>query len=249
MIVLLLCLPLAAYLLGSVSFAWLAARLKGVDLRQHGSGNLGATNAGRVLGAPWFVTVFLADVAKGLAPVLAALYLPGWLAIEGDQISDQILPILSGLGAILGHVFTLYHGLRGGKAVATSLGVLCGLFPLLAAAVFGVWIMVWLIAMVAVRMSANQAVSPASILAAAAAPMLHYALSEDPFAPGQRILSAFIFLVALLVLVRHRSNLRELLRRGEPHASNGDQGQPPTVETQAKANEPGPAQGDRSDRP
>jgi acyl-phosphate glycerol 3-phosphate acyltransferase len=130
-------LILGAYLLGSVSFAWLAAKSKGLDLRQHGSGNLGATNVGRVMGRSWFFVVFFADLAKGLLPVLLALML-----VEQQQAFPS-LPVLVGAAAILGHIFTCFHGFKGGKAVATALGVLIALVYMAAAIAFGVWLLVW----------------------------------------------------------------------------------------------------------
>src|SRR5258705_510268 len=116
-------LPMAAYLLGSVSFAWIAGRLNGIDLRQHGSRRLSATNAGRVLGREWFFFVFALDVAKGWAPVYVVDQSLG-------RGGDTLLLLSVGAAAVLGHVFTCFHGFKGGKAVATSLGVLIALLPL-----------------------------------------------------------------------------------------------------------------------
>ena len=124
---------LASYALGSVSAAYWLAKSRGVDLRQHGSGNLGATNAGRVLGAWAFIAVFIADVSKGVLPVVAALLL------VGEQQWQGLAVVGAGVATVLGHVFPCWHGWRGGKAVATSLGVLIALAPVTAvgaAAVF-----------------------------------------------------------------------------------------------------------------
>ena len=129
---------IASYLLASISFAWLAGKLNHIDLRQHGSGNLGATNAGRVLGWWWFVAVFALDLGKGLLPVLALRHLVDVTGVAPDQLqSFQMLQIGVGAAAVLGHAL-LYHRLRGGKAVATSLGVLIGVVPLVAAIGAGV---------------------------------------------------------------------------------------------------------------
>lgn len=210
-------LPIGAYLLGSVSFAWIAGRLKGIDLREHGSGNLGATNAGRVLGRPWFAAVFVCDVVKGLVPVLLGRFLPGWLGLGIEPVEHQVLMIAGGAGAILGHVYTLFHRFRGGKAVATSLGVLLGLVPVLAGILLALWLAVWLGARAALRLGASEAVGPASVLASAAAPFVWWALSaardRDPFARDTRILTAFVVLLAVLVVIRHRSNIAQMLRR------------------------------------
>ena len=111
---------LGAYLLGSVSFAYFAGKAKGIDLRQHGSGNLGATNAGRVLGMRWFVIVFALDLAKGVVAVLVAKEVERRTGLSWT-------PIAAAAAVVLGHSFTCFHGFKGGKAVATSLGVLAAL--------------------------------------------------------------------------------------------------------------------------
>lgn len=202
-------LPIAAYLVGSISFAWIAGKIRGVDLRQHGSGNLGATNAGRVLGGKWFATVFLADVAKGLLPVLAARYGPDMLGVDSTSMAAQGLLVAAAGGSIIGHVFTFFHGFKGGKAVATSLGALIGMLPLLAACLLGTWLLIWLVFALALHWRKSTAVGPASVLAAAAAIPLHLLLTESPFTRSQLILSCFVILMALLVLIRHRSNIRD----------------------------------------
>lgn len=209
-----LAIPLLAYLLGSISFAWLAGRMRGIDLRQAGSRNLGATNAGRVLGSRWFLFVFVADLGKGLAPVLVVLHL---LPVEARPLSSVLLAVLTGLGVVLGHVFTCFHGFRGGKAVATSLGVLIGLAPLVAAACFGLWLLIWLLGRGLGR-SASQAVGPASVLAATAALPLHSLLSPDPWA-GQLPITLLIAAIVLLIIIRHRRNIAELIGRHTVPAS------------------------------
>src|SRR5882724_6812016 len=131
-------MALAAYLLGSVSFAWIAGRLNGIDLREHGSHSLGATNAGRVLGREWFFLVFALDVAKGWAPVYVVDHSLG-------RGGNTVLLLLVGAAAVLGHIFTCIHRFKGGKAVATSLGVLIALLPLVAAISFSVWLLALLL--------------------------------------------------------------------------------------------------------
>jgi len=211
-------LPLAGYLLGSVSFAWVAGRLKGVDLRQRGSGNLGATNAGRVLGLGWFFAVFCCDVGKGVTPVLAGRLLPEALGYHIGAIEAQALPIAAGAAAVFGHVFTLFHGFRGGKAVATSLGVLAGLLPLTAAILLLLWLLLFGIIAALHRGRRSDAVGPASVLSALAAPLIYGAQRHladgDPFAAGERLTTAFVVLMAVLVLLRHRSNIARIVRIG-----------------------------------
>src|SRR6184192_2617994 len=106
--------PLAGYLIGSIPVGYLVARARGVDIFQHGSGNIGATNVGRILGRPFGVLVFALDFAKGAVPVLAALVVASrWP--EGEWLRHGWLEVLTGLAAFLGHLFPLYLGLRGGK--------------------------------------------------------------------------------------------------------------------------------------
>lgn len=198
-------LPVAAYLIGSISFAWIAGRMKGIDLRQHGSKNLGATNAGRVLGKQWFFIVFTADLLKGLLPVLAALR---WIPSE----HPLGLAIATAIGAVLGHVFTCYHGFKGGKAVATSLGVIIALMPQVAGAAFGVWLVAWILGWAVFKLPKSGAVGPASVVAAIAAPSLHCWLSTDPW-HGDLPRTVFIILLALLVVVKHRSNIAKLFAK------------------------------------
>ncbi len=189
-------LLLAAYLLGGIPFSYLAGRMaRGVDLREVGSGNLGATNAMRELGWHWGLGVLLLDAAKGWAAVALALHFagPGWLTV------------IAGLAAVLGHSFTPYLGFKGGKGVATSTGV----FLTLAPAVTGLALLVFLLAMFTLRR-----VSVGSLAAATAVPLfiLWRRPSETP-------LLAFGILIALLIWLRHRSNLVRLIHGEEPRFS------------------------------
>lgn len=198
----------AAYLLGSISFAYLAGRLKGIDLRQHGSCNLGATNAGRVLGGQWFAIVFTLDVLKGLAPVLAAHAVATAPEIPPEQRTWLLLGTAT--AAILGHVFTCFHGFKGGKAVATSLGALVALVPWVALAAFGAWLVTWLICWLAFRLGKAGAVAPASVMAAITTPVAHLRMTPQPWSATALPLTIFLLLLATLVVVKHRSNLQKL---------------------------------------
>ncbi len=205
-------MPVAGYLAGSVSFAYWAGRAKGIDLREHGSKNLGATNAGRVLGGRWFAVVFTADLLKGLVPVL--------IAGIGEREGVVGLALTTAAAAILGHVLPCFHGFKGGKAVATSLGVLIGLVWKAALVAASVWLLIWLIARLA-RFSASEAVGPASIVAAAAVPVAHLAIYPNPWSGANIALTLFVLLAAAVVLVKHRSNamrIVERLRSGPPAA-------------------------------
>ena len=122
---------IASYLLGAVPTSYLAARLfRGIDLREHGSRNLGATNLFRVLGWRYAVPVGLLDAAKGLVPVL--VFAP-------RVSSSELFALICGLVAVVGHVFSVFVGFKGGKGVATAAGVMLGLTP----AALGVAVLVW----------------------------------------------------------------------------------------------------------
>ena len=197
----------AAYLLGSLSFAYWAGRVNGKDLRKEGSGNLGATNAGRVLGWHWFAVVFALDLAKGLLPVLLA----GWAVHQAmhhhaDVSALRFLPIATALAAVLGHVFTCFHGFKGGKAVATSLGVLIGLAPIAAAVAFGCWMATWLLCWLGLRIKRSEAVGPASIVAAIAVVPAYVATGWSGPTLG------FLAVLSALVLIKHHSNARRFVQ-------------------------------------
>jgi len=199
-------LPVAAYLYGAVPFGFLAAKLiKGVDIRTTGSGNIGATNAARVLGFRFFPLIFLLDVSKGLLPTLVARAM-----VAGGAYDPQPLVVGTGLAAILGHVFPVYLGFKGGKAVATSTGVFLVLSPwavLTAAAVWGVVFGVW------------RYVSLASVCAAMALPGGVFVLHAKPLGSGA-FLTGFALLGAAFVIYLHRSNIRRLLA-GAEHKISG----------------------------
>jgi glycerol-3-phosphate acyltransferase PlsY len=211
-----LLVPLA-YLIGSVSFAWLAGRLKGIDLREHGSRNLGATNVGRVLGSRWGFAVFFADLAKGLLPVLLARALTDHVGTQ-DPLAD--LPIITGAAAILGHSFTCLHRFRGGKAVATSLGVLVALVYIVAAIALCTWMLVWAISYGLFRATASAAVGPASVAAALIMPFAHLMTYKAPWNMINLPLTIFLFAVSALVIVKHRSNIARIFK-GQP-SGTGD---------------------------
>jgi glycerol-3-phosphate acyltransferase PlsY len=177
----------ASYLLGSVPFALLAARARGVDLRAHGSGNLGATNAIRVLGPGLGVPVLLADVAKGLVSVTVFPEVLGG--------ASWGLPLACGAAAIFGHVASVFLRFRGGKGVATAAGAFAGLAPAavgIAAAVF------------AALLLGTRYVSLASIVAALVLPLA----LRGTGASLTMVLAGSA--VAALVVMRHRTNLRRL---------------------------------------
>jgi glycerol-3-phosphate acyltransferase PlsY len=191
---------LTAYLLGSIPWGLWIGRLHGLDVRRYGSGNLGATNVGRVLGKKTGILVLTLDVVKGALAVFLARSVqasaPGELAF---------LPAVCGTLAILGHVTTPWAGFRGGKGVATGAGVAAVLTPLALAAALGVFLAV---------IGATRIVALGSILAAIALPAA--ILLVGAAGPEEPWLVAWSFLVALLVVARHSGNVRRLLAGTEP---------------------------------
>jgi glycerol-3-phosphate acyltransferase PlsY len=184
----------ASYVIGAIPTSYLAGRLfRGIDLREHGSKNLGATNVYRTLGWRYAVPVGLFDIAKGAVPVL--LFAP--------RASDsQLFALGCGIAAILGHVFSVFVRFRGGKGVATAAGVMLGLTPL----AIGVAAVAWLAVL-----GLSGYVSLASIAGAAVFPMAVYLL-ERPDRPEILWLDA---LVAAAIIWLHRTNIRRLLNGTE----------------------------------
>lgn len=186
-----------SYLAGSIPSAYLAGKLRGVDLRKHGSGNLGATNVVRVLGPKIGAVVFLADLMKGFLPVF---FLPTYT----ETLRPDLFALVYGAAAILGHVKPIFLlGKGGGKGVATASGVFLALafVPMLIAE--AVWIVVFYF---------TRYVSLASLLGAAVLPVAILAWSRDPRSP------VFIasLVIATFVFWTHRENIGRL-RRGEEH--------------------------------
>jgi acyl-phosphate glycerol 3-phosphate acyltransferase len=194
---------LISYLIGGIPFGFLIARSRGVDIFRAGSGNIGATNVGRVLGKRFGILVFVLDFAKGALPVpLASL----WASPMAPDLPADLVAVTAGLAAILGHLFPVYLKFRGGKGVATSAGVVALLAPLPALGALLVWL---------AAVSAWRYVSLASLLAAVALCVVRMVLTPAPWRGEHIVLTAFCFLAALLVFVRHRSNLARLFRGNE----------------------------------
>lgn len=192
-------LAAGSYLVGAIPIGFLVVKvLRGQDIRDHGSGNIGASNVGRVLGRRWFFVVLLLDALKGLLPSLAAGSVAGY--VWGGHDLPLAVP-LCGLAAICGHNFSIFLRFKGGKGVATSAGVFLYIFPLGTLIGLGTWL---IFAMLSRYASLS---SMAGALAMAAAALL---LPGHPF--GERkYLTAFCLLTALMVIVRHRSNIGRLL--------------------------------------
>lgn len=184
-----------AYVFGATPFGFLAGKINGIDIRDHGSGNIGATNVLRTLGKPVGITVLVLDIFKGVIPVLIA-----------RGVSDHsAVHIATALAAIFGHNYTFWLGFKGGKGVATTAGAVLPILPVSITAAAIVWIVLFL---------ATRYVSIASIFAALTIPVafsIRHALSGD----WDWIVFGFALFVSILAVWKHRSNIGRLLRGEE----------------------------------
>ena len=201
MIVLFLAI-LISYLLGSIPTGFLVGKAKGIDIRKLGSGNTGATNVFRTLGKKLGIFVFVCDLLKGLIAVAVAQAITEdvvILKLANHQPSPALFGICAAIACILGHNFPVWLKFKGGKGVATSLGVVVGLVPLAAL----IALVVWLIAFFATRY-----VSVASLLATITVPIATAFLTS----PADKTpLLIFTLLAALLIIARHKSNIQRLI--------------------------------------
>ena len=203
----LLLAALGGYISGATPFGYLAGKLtRGIDIRQHGSGNIGATNAIRVLGKGIGIPVFILDFLKGWLPVWMA---KSWMAgIPGAETLVSAAAVLTGLAAVLGHMFTFWLGFKGGKGVATTGGVLLGIAPL---AMLG-GLVVWLGFFYTLRY-----VSLASMMAGVGV-VLTMILQMSRSGSWDWVMLGFGFLVMVLVIVRHKANISRIMAGTEPRA-------------------------------
>jgi len=199
-------LLIGAYLAGSVPFGLILGKMRGIDLREHGSGNLGATNAVRVLGFKLGALCFLLDVGKGLVPVLVGGAVLGTLGQVEMAGSAGWSWLAVGFAAVLGHVFPVWVGFKGGKGVATSLGVLLGFWPVLTVPA-AAGLIVWLLFVALFRY-----VGLASVIAGLALPVATLVAAEVRGMSDEAALpfTVMMALLALLVLIRHRGNLQRV---------------------------------------
>lgn len=203
--VILLLVALASYLLGAIPFGYLVARSRGVDLFSVGSGNIGATNVGRVLGRKYGLLVFVLDLLKGALPVAVATRLDSTYA-EADW-PGGILPTIAAASAFLGHMFPVTLGFRGGKGVATGAGAVLVLVPFPTSMALLAWILcvlVW------------RYISLASIVAVLVLSAMQLSLTSHPWAGDQLPRTLFCLVGTLLVIVKHRTNLQRLIHHTEP---------------------------------
>ncbi len=199
-----------AYLVGATPFGYLAGKMRGIDIRQHGSGNIGATNVLRVLGKPVGISVLVLDLLKGLLPVLLAIS-------TGERSSVHIA---TALAAILGHNYTFWLGFKGGKGIATTAGAILPLMPWALLAAAAVWTAVLL---------ASRYVSVASIAAAVAVPaaLVVQGLAAGSWNPA---ILGFALFVSALAIWKHRANIQRL-RRGEENRIGRKPAPAPLAET------------------
>ena len=186
----------AGFLSGSLPFGYFAGRMRGMDIRQHGSGNIGATNVIRVLGKGIGIPVFVLDLLKGLVPVLV---------VRGLGAESWVW-VLTGMCAILGHMFTPWLGFKGGKGVATAAGVLLGIEPLSMLVGLGVWLVFFF---------GTRYVSLASMMAGVVVAGT-MAVQMGRSGEWDGVLLGFGVVLALLVILRHRANIGRLIAGTEP---------------------------------
>ena len=193
-----------AYLIGGVPFGYLVGRMRGVNLLEAGSRNVGATNAGRVLGRPFAVLVFLCDFAKGAVPT--ALAVPVVSRFDPDAVGafgpPDALAVAVAAAAFLGHLYPVWLGFRGGKGVATGAGVAAALAPL----PFSLAAVAWVVTALASRYVSLASLASAGTLVAA-----RLTLTPQPFGRDAAVVTGFFAVGALAVVVKHRTNMRRLL--------------------------------------
>lgn len=214
--------------MGSIPFGYLFGRFHGIDIREHGSGNIGATNVWRILGKKSGIPCFILDVLKGLIPTIIGLSLlrfegmhnPLSLSLlspfseQGPVMTVQIVQVITGLCAILGHNYSPWVNFKGGKGIATSLGVLIALMPFAILILLAVW---------GITFFLSRYVSLASVMAAAALPIVTITGSwfHGKIANGTWNKPLFVFsvIISLLAILKHHANIKRLLNGTESRFS------------------------------
>jgi len=217
--------PLLAFLLGSIPFGLIIAKAKGINIREHGSGNIGATNVLRVIGKKYGICCLFLDALKGFIPVVIAISLIRFTGMKNPMsitalapyaqdfpmLTAQIFQVITGLCAVLGHNYSPWVGFKGGKGIATSAGVFVALMPAAIVIIIAVWLLVFLI---------TRYVSLASIIATSVLPLVtlwgswfHGKIQNGTW---NKPLFAFTVIIAVLAVWKHRGNI-ERLRKGTEH--------------------------------
>lgn len=193
-------LIILAYLIGSVPTAiWVSRAFFGIDIREYGSGNSGATNTFRVLGSRWGTIVMSVDIIKGVVATSLYILVPYYLHDEAERTNFMVG---LGLAAVMGHIFPIWAEFRGGKGVATLFGMVLAMQPLVAVCCVGVFLLVLYL---------TRFISLSSILASVAFAVFILYIFDEP----QTLYRGFAIAVALLVILTHQKNITRLLRGSE----------------------------------
>jgi len=195
---------LGSYLLGSIPFGYVAGKIRGIDIRKIGSGNIGATNVVRVLGKRYGYSVFVLDFLKGFGAVKISMSIA--TDARPEWASPEIFGIFAAIASVIGHSFPVWLKFRGGKGVATSAGALFGLIPLAALIGIVIWVLVFRF---------TRYVSVASVVAAATLPLVILIMTRLNQIHGNSLFYSSLGLAAV-VMWRHRSNFSRLMHGSEP---------------------------------
>jgi len=195
---------LGSYLLGSIPFGYVAGKIRGIDIRKIGSGNIGATNVVRVLGKRYGYSVFFLDFLKGFGAVKISMSIA--TDARPEWASPEIFGIFAAIASVIGHSFPVWLKFRGGKGVATSAGALFGLIPLAALIGVVIWVLIFWF---------TRYVSVASVVAAATLPLVILIMTRLNQIHGNSLFYSSLGLAAV-VMWRHRSNFSRLMHGSEP---------------------------------
>ena len=195
---------LGSYLLGSIPFGYVAGKIRGIDIRKIGSGNIGATNVVRVIGKRYGYSVFVLDFLKGFGAVKISMSIA--TDARPEWASPEIFGIFAAIASVIGHSFPVWLKFRGGKGVATSAGALFGLIPLAALIGIVIWVLVFWF---------TRYVSVASVVAAATLPLVILIMTRLNQIHGNSLFYSSLGLAAV-VMWRHRSNFSRLMHGSEP---------------------------------
>ena len=191
---------LAAYFIGAIPFGWIVGRMRGHDIRLEGSRNIGATNVFRCVGKKWGVLAFILDFLKGLLPTLAAVF---YVEAHPDLAGGEYFAFVTGVMAVVGHMFTCFMKFKGGKGVATGFGLLMGIIPALAATAFGLFLLMVLI---------SHYISVGSIIAAAFLGIsVWFPIPALNPVPPVATICALVTVLTLFVIYKHKTNISRLI--------------------------------------
>lgn len=201
-------LILLAYVIGSIPWAYVIAKAKGIDIRKEGSGNVGATNVSRVLGKKWGVLCFILDFLKGAIPVVIVRVLSslGLVCANPDY-----LMIFVAIATVAGHVWPVFLNFKGGKGISTSAGTIVALAPITLIICFSLWVILF---------KMFRYVSLASIIAAATLPLVGFALMKYGYEKNSIPVIGLFAILAVLAIVKHKSNIVRLLQGTEHKFEN-----------------------------